>query len=412
MSTSAPTQNSANSSAPSHLTHLNSDSADSCAAPTKRDENWRYVNVKLLSQLEPSSPSSDASLQQTLPQLPSELDGPAIIILNGAVMNTAALPAGVTIAATDQNTANDMVSTELQAKWQHHLPLDQQLSWALVNTPTLQLTCRGLVDQPVRLIAIHSQGQAAWQCQVLAQAGSAVDLEIVHWHLDEATREDAAIGIHAESGAGVRVSELSHGPQASQIMVSKCLVADKDASISWTSAVSGADLERHIALGHCNGAGSSVAVAAATLLDGDHQGHHLVRMHHHAGNATSRQQFNTIANGHSIGSFDGVISVDKGADGTDANQHSGNLQLSPKARIATRPQLDIYADDVIASHGATVGQPDPDEIAYLVSRGLHPDLATALITEGHLREALADMASQPLRDLSEHFLLSKLRREQ
>jgi Fe-S cluster assembly protein SufD len=131
-----------------------------------------------------------------------------------------------------------------------------------------------------------------------------------------------------------------------------------------------------------------------------------VRLNHRVGKARSRQNFKTIADDRSLATFDGIIHVDAGADETDAMQQSNNLQLSPGARIVARPQLDIHTDEVIASHGATIGQPDPEEQRYLRTRGLDADTARSLIVGGFIIAGLAGMGS--LRERAQAALLRLL----
>jgi Fe-S cluster assembly protein SufD len=98
------------------------------------------------------------------------------------------------------------------------------------------------------------------------------------------------------------------------------------------------------------------------------------------------------------GVFTGRVVVAKGADGTDAKQVNNSLLLSDRAVANTRPQLEIYADDVKCSHGATVGQLDDEALFYLAARGLGPSQAQALLTYGFAGEVLDTVSIAPLRE--------------
>ena len=130
---------------------------------------------------------------------------------------------------------------------------------------------------------------------------------------------------------------------------------------------------------------------------------------HHAGNASSRQTFTSVVNGTARSSFDGLVTVDEGADGTDAEQSNRNMALSPTAKIATRPQLDVYADEVAAGHGATIGAPQEEEISYLRTRGLSRDQARTLLIQGFAREPLGEITDPTIHDWAEDALLGALR---
>jgi Fe-S cluster assembly protein SufD len=113
--------------------------------------------------------------------------------------------------------------------------------------------------------------------------------------------------------------------------------------------------------------------------------------------ATSRQLHKCIADDHSRAVFNGQILVRPGAQGTDARQQSRNLLLSEEARIDTKPQLEIHADDVKCAHGAAIGQLDPEELFYLQSRGMSPGLARKLLTFGFASDLLGRIPVTSLR---------------
>ncbi len=104
------------------------------------------------------------------------------------------------------------------------------------------------------------------------------------------------------------------------------------------------------------------------------------RIDHRVGPSESREEYRGILSGRSRCIFNGKAIVHKGADGTDAEQSNHNLLLSDTAEIDTKPELEIYADDVKCAHGATVGQLDKSALFYLRSRGLDRDEAAQLLT--------------------------------
>ena len=118
------------------------------------------------------------------------------------------------------------------------------------------------------------------------------------------------------------------------------------------------------------GEGAEVTIKALYLSGADENVKIRTLVHHRAKNCKSSQLINGIAGGASQISFDGVIVVAPGADGTEAYQENHNIVLTDKAKVNTRPQLEIYADDVKCSHGATVGRLGDDELFYMRSRGI------------------------------------------
>ncbi|WP_300868580.1 SufD family Fe-S cluster assembly protein [uncultured Alistipes sp.] len=135
-----------------------------------------------------------------------------------------------------------------------------------------------------------------------------------------------------------------------------------------------------------------------------------VRVEHNAADCRSHSLVKGVAGGTATGAFRGLVYVAQDAQRTDARQQSRNLLLGREARIATRPQLEIYADDVKCTHGATVGQLDDDAVLYMRQRGLSEAQARALQVEGFVGDVVSRIPSEPLRALLAEAVSRKLER--
>jgi len=120
--------------------------------------------------------------------------------------------------------------------------------------------------------------------------------------------------------------------------------------------------------------------------------------------AVSHELYKGILDGQSSAVFNGKIIVRKDAQKTDAKQTNKNLVLSEDATINTKPQLEIFADDVRCTHGATVGQLDPESIFYLRSRGIGVDTARQMLIEAFAREVIDGVKFAELRDYLGRFV--------
>ena len=118
------------------------------------------------------------------------------------------------------------------------------------------------------------------------------------------------------------------------------------------------------------GPGAQAHVKALYLCNGEEKVNFRILMHHRAPGCISTQVVKGIAAGEAQVQFDGTIVVAPDAQQTEAYQENHNIVLTEQARVQARPQLEIYADDVKCSHGATVGQLNPDELFYMRSRGI------------------------------------------
>jgi Fe-S cluster assembly protein SufD len=148
---------------------------------------------------------------------------------------------------------------------------------------------------------------------------------------------------------------------------------------------------------HLHGQGGHAALNAAQLLRGTQHSDFTTVVSHDAPACTSRQTVKHVLAGHARGVFQGKIEVARAAQKTDGYQMNQALLLSPDAEIDCKPQLEIYADDVKCSHGATIGALDAEQLFYMASRGIHKEEARAMLVRAFLAEALDSVASEPAR---------------
>jgi Fe-S cluster assembly protein SufD len=150
-----------------------------------------------------------------------------------------------------------------------------------------------------------------------------------------------------------------------------------------------------------DGPGAIAHLNGAQLLTGSQHGDFTSVVRHTAPKGTSRQTVKNVLAGRSRGVFQGRIEVARGAQGTDGYQMNRALLLSPDAEIDTKPELEIFADDVKCSHGATVGELDAEQLFYLRSRGIPDQEARSILVRAFLAEALDPVTNETARDLLE-----------
>lgn len=137
------------------------------------------------------------------------------------------------------------------------------------------------------------------------------------------------------------------------------------------------------------GEGADFTLGAAQLATGSETLEVVTKVVHAEKDATSSQIVRTVLAGHAVGSYLGCIGVERGADGTDAEQSVRAMLLERTATANARPELEIYADDVKAAHGCAVGELDANGLFYLMSRGLTPPDAKRLMLQAFVAEAFA-----------------------
>ena len=182
----------------------------------------------------------------------------------------------------------------------------------------------------------------------------------------------------------------------------------RNSSYDTTSINLGGQLSRHdisVVLDH---EGAECWVDGLYLVGADqHTDTHSV-IDHQQPHCKSHQLYKGILDGNARAVFNGKVFVREGAQKTDALQTNKNLLLSPQARVDTKPQLEIYADDVKCAHGAAVGQIDQEELFYLETRGINPELARSLLTYGFAEEVIEKIKIDSIRAALDEVVLRQL----
>ncbi len=191
-------------------------------------------------------------------------------------------------------------------------------------------------------------------------------------------------------GDGADVTYLSVQEWADNVdhFATERAVLNRDSTLNWTSAVLGSHLTKRRAEVLLEGNGSTATIQGLYFPEGRQHIAQNTLQHHRALGTTSDLLYKGVLLDQSRSVYQGLIRVDPGAQRTDAYQANRNLMLSRQARADSMPQLEIEANDVRCTHGATVGQLDEDSLFYLMSRGLNRELATRLIVEGFFSPVL------------------------
>jgi len=185
-------------------------------------------------------------------------------------------------------------------------------------------------------------------------------------------------------------------------------VCKKDSRLDSHSISLGAALTRNDIDTTLAGSGSHVGLNGFYMTGGDQHIDNHTRVDHSVPNTTSDETYRGVLNGKSRAVFNGKVVVHKEAQKTDAQQSNANLLLSNNAEIDTKPELEIYADDVKCTHGATVGQLDENMLFYLRSRAIDESTARSLLTFAFAEEVIKKINLEPVRHRLEHKVAGRL----
>ena len=172
---------------------------------------------------------------------------------------------------------------------------------------------------------------------------------------------------------------------------------EKDSNYNGFSLNMGGKLTRHEIHAEIQGRGAEASFNGVNLLNNDQHGDTTILIEHQAPNCQSNQFYRTLLDDKARGVFQGKVHVHQAAQKTDGYQLSNTLLLSPDAEMDTKPELEIYADDVKCSHGATTGQLDEEPLFYLRQRGLNEAQARMLLVQAFVDEVVDKVENEDMR---------------
>lgn len=377
--------------------------------PTTRLEEWRYTDLSRKLKLERLQlpPVSGASSTGDLPEaLQTAIDSDRaasgrVIALDGAVgriqLDEALRAKGVILAsmrdAVDEHGSllEALLATEA-------LPPEsgkfQALNAALWTDGILLYVPRGVrMDLPIRVSRwISEAGQALFsRTLILAEEGSRVSFvdEVLSPDFDQQTLVSSAVEVFARAGAQVQFVSLQRMGKGAFHLSQQRTLADRDATLDTLNVSLGGSVARVDLSAELRGTGANSDMLGLYFGEDDQHFDHSTRQDHSAANSKSDLLYKGALDGKARAVFRGIIKVHRDAQQTDAYQTNRNLLLSEDARADSLPNLEIEADDVRCSHGASVGQLDQDHLFYLMSRGLPRQLAERLVVMGFLGEVLS-----------------------
>jgi len=367
--------------------------------PTTSDEDWKYTDLKALAALSfVPAPRTTVDISGHL--LP-EMVGTRQVFVNGHhaphASCASAVPAGVRFLPL--STASEACHSLGSLENGPEKDFFEDLNTARFEDGAVLLVPKNMkVALPLHLLFItKAETPVAVFPRLMVVLERGAELELVEEHHGTGTYLTCpVVEVQVGEGAILRHERVQRDSEdAFHIGTLKAEVAKGGQYHSRTISF-GARLSRQqpwVRLAE----GAEATLDGLALLDGNQVADTHSFLHHAEPKATSHQLHKCIVDGKARAIFSGKIRVAPRAQGTDARQQSRNLLLSEAARVDTKPQLDIYADDVKCSHGATVGQLDPEELFYLESRGLNADDARNLLTYGFAADVLRHIPVASLR---------------
>jgi len=383
--------------------------------PTTRHEDWKYTNLKRLDNALPLAEPNDSVTADDIARcMIPDLEAHLIVFVDGHYRDDLSDVSAEQIGTLGQTMKAGVVDIADQIGKQVDTANDalSALNTALMEDGVVVYVKAGEeLDKPLHVLSVATGAEVMMHPRnlIVAERGAKATVIEHYVALDEgAYFTNAVTEIFAADEAVVHHYMLEReSQQATNISTLHTHQGEKSDVHSHTVLLGGSLVRNNIRPvlagedGHC-------------LINGLFVGHndqHLdnaMRVNHTAPNCRSRQFYKGVMNDKSHGVFTGRIVVDKPAQQTDAIQSNRNMLLTDQARMNARPQLEIYADDVRCTHGATTGQVDPEAVFYFRARGLPEDVARAMLIYAFAAEGFDRMQLVPVRQLLAEEMIAKL----
>ena len=353
--------------------------------PTKKDENWKYTSLSFLTKSEFQTPVS--AVQKYMPKIKAQLsaDFYHIVFFNG-------------LYQPDLSSSIPFLKIgPLELKSEKYEDSLMALNWALAETPlSLEVPAGKIVDKPVQILFYSgSETPTLSNPHLQILVGEQSRLTVVEDHQGE--------GISALNGfvkliakASSHVTYVHNQEQDSEAyhLARTHFEILQGAHVESISFSAGAKLSRHSQKYSLKQTQGFVKSLGLYVVSENQHSDHSGLIDHEVGQCASYQTYKGLLKDQGKAVFNGRVLIRKDAQKAYSEQSNKNLLLSNGAEVDSKPQLEIYADDVQARHGSTVGQLDPEQLFYLNSRAIPTEKALPMLSYGFLSEVIYQIEDQ------------------
>lgn len=388
--------------------------------PTQRDEDWKYTNLRRLE-------SRNFAPAESAPAAPDDSNwiadaGARIVLVNGHCMpglsNASPQPPGVTILTLGQWLAHepDKVAAYLERHSADAGNAFENLNTAFADDGVVIDIADGVsFDQPIYVVHHWSTTQSPRMShpRIIVNAGRNSRCTLIEHYVAQGDVEmftNAVVSLELDAGASVTHYRLQQESTRSFHIGNVRARLERDSRYACHDIALGASIGRSTITARLAGPGAEATLRGLFIPDGTQHLDTYTLVDHIAAHTVSNEEYRGVADGRGRGVFRGKVIVRPDAQKIDSRQSSRNLLLSPTAEIDTRPELEIYANDVKCSHGATTGQLDAASLFYLRSRGLSESEARGLLIRAFAESILGTIGHAPVRSYLEQRLHERFAR--
>ncbi|ADJ27602.1 Fe-S cluster assembly protein SufD [Nitrosococcus watsonii] len=395
--------------------------------PGPKHEDWKYTRVRTLAETAFTSAVSSSiavSLEQCQRYFLAETPCFRLVFVDGGfapgLSEVADLPAGAVVgnlASCFKQQAESLRGVLASYADYQNQPFTALNTAFMADGAYLYLPPRTVLTKPVHLIFLTTGRSKAVVTHprnlIVLEPESELTVIEHHAGLNDAVYfTNTVTEIVVGKGASVEHIKLQEESAKSFHIATVQVQQEQDAQFLSRNLALGGRLARNDINSVLAGEGAGCILEGLYALDGVRHVDNHTRVDHQQPHTTSQEFYKGILEGKSRAVFNGKVIVHPHAQKADACQANRNLLLSEGAEVDTKPELEIYADDVKCAHGATVGQLDKDQIFYLRSRGMKEDAARQLLTYAFVEEIARRIKLRPIRTRIEHRLSAQFSEQQ
>ena len=370
--------------------------------PSTTDEHWRFTDLR---GFDPDAFSVNGAKARSAGDSMLQIDAAAVAEATEGRIEIVRAPDGITFAPLADHEllgtlvgADDKLTAHNAALWKHGL---------LVHVPAGVELERPLY---VRVGNSTPGGALFWRLLVVAGEGARFTLieESASADPELESYSNAVAEVFLERGSKLEYVSIQNVSRGTWHFATHRARVDRDAELDWVAGGFGSRKGKVTIENRLAGQGATSRVTGAYFADGDQHLDYDTLQEHEAPHTTSDFAFKGVLRDRATSVWRGMIKVERDAQRTNAYQENRNLLLSPDAHADSIPGLEILANDVRCTHGATVSQVNRDELFYCMARGLSREEAQLLIVRGFYQEIFDRIELEPVRDALQSVLEARL----
>lgn len=361
--------------------------------PNLKTESWHYTNSKGLLQSESPMAESSGALSADIEAMIAHWRATFLVVV---------LKNGQLVGSVDSSVSN------LQSAWAKLCDLDIKWTDGLVSAlaaqnqggVAIEIAGNESTSRPIMIVHV-SEGQKAVSSDLnFINLSPGVEASVVEVFLGGGEAQQfSQTFINLCEGATLQYGRLLKQQSAFQHLSEVQITLQKQAQLKALSVNLGLEWSRSSLLATMKGESSEALLSGIGFGLLQQHNDQRVEARHLTGNTKSRQLYKGIWRDGARGVLNGKIYIAKGANQVDSAQLNHNLLLSSHAEVDTKPELEVYADDVKANHGASIGRLDEEKLFYFLSRGISRSEATQILAEGFVSDVVAKVDSSIIKNL-------------